>query len=191
MRVSFAKSRSGRRRPTERAGPGPACGPVFLTFDDGTADHRRAADLLSTHSLTGTFFVITGRLGSPGYLSEEDVRSIAAQGHRIASHSVTHRHLTLLNAAELTEELVASRERLEALAPAYGRLVCAAGWCLLASHPRQGVAVRLPDCPHDGLGLCRAPAPRARALSSRHCAATTWRCSTGCSKGGHRFGCTR
>jgi peptidoglycan/xylan/chitin deacetylase (PgdA/CDA1 family) len=98
-----------------RAGSRPACGPVCLTFDDGTADHRRAADLVSAHGLTGTFFVITGRLGSPGYLSEGDVRSIAAQGHRIASHSVTHRHLTLLNAAELTEELVASRERLEAL----------------------------------------------------------------------------
>lgn len=98
-----------------QTGSRPACGPVCLSFDDGTVDHRRAAALLSAHGLTGTFFVITGRLGTPGYLSEADVRSIAAQGHRIASHSVTHRHLTQLNAAELTEELVASRERLEAL----------------------------------------------------------------------------
>ena len=90
-------------------------GSVCLTFDDGTGDHRRVADLLSRHGLTGTFFVITSRLGAPGHLSEEDVRSIAAQGHRIASHSVTHRDLTSLSAAALTDELVASRERLEAL----------------------------------------------------------------------------
>lgn len=93
----------------------PERGPVCLTFDDGTMDHRRAAGLLSSFGLTGTFFVITGRLGTPGYLSEEDVRSMAAQGHRLASHSVTHRHLTSLSAAELADELVNSRRHLEAL----------------------------------------------------------------------------
>jgi peptidoglycan/xylan/chitin deacetylase (PgdA/CDA1 family) len=91
------------------------CGAVCFTFDDGTADHRCAADILSSHGLTGTFFVITGRLGTPGYLSEADVRSMAAQGHRLASHSVTHRHLTSLSAAELAAELVSSRRHLEAL----------------------------------------------------------------------------
>jgi peptidoglycan/xylan/chitin deacetylase (PgdA/CDA1 family) len=94
----------------------PEHGPVCLTFDDGTTDHRRVAELLSSHDLTGTFFVITGRLGTPGYLSEADVRSMAAQGHRLASHSVTHRHLTLLRAAELADELAASRRHIEALA---------------------------------------------------------------------------
>jgi peptidoglycan/xylan/chitin deacetylase (PgdA/CDA1 family) len=94
----------------------PGHGPVCLTFDDGTADHRRVADLLSLHGLTGTFFVITGRLGALGYLSEEDVRQVAAQGHQIASHSVTHRPLTSLSADELADELLASRERLEMLA---------------------------------------------------------------------------
>ncbi len=97
-----------------RAGPG--CGPVYLTFDDGTADHRRAADLLSSQGLAGTFFAITGRLGTPGYLSEDDVRYMVAQGHRLGSHSVTHRRLTSLSAAELAEELVSSRAHLEALA---------------------------------------------------------------------------
>jgi peptidoglycan/xylan/chitin deacetylase (PgdA/CDA1 family) len=96
-----------------RAGPG--CGSVYLTFDDGTADHRRAADLLSSQGLAGTFFVITGRLGTPGYLSEDDVRYMVAQGHRLGSHSVTHRRLTSLSTAELAEELVSSREHLEAI----------------------------------------------------------------------------
>jgi peptidoglycan/xylan/chitin deacetylase (PgdA/CDA1 family) len=94
----------------------PECGAVCFTFDDGTADHRCAADVLSSHGLKGTFFLITGRLGTPGYLSEADVRSMAAQGHRLASHSVTHRHLTSLSAAELADELESSLNHLEALA---------------------------------------------------------------------------
>ena len=93
----------------------PGRGPLYLTFDDGTADHRQAGDVLSAFDLAGTFFVITGRLGTAGYLSEDDVRALAAQGHRIASHSVSHRHLTALTAAELDDELVSSRRHLEAL----------------------------------------------------------------------------
>jgi peptidoglycan/xylan/chitin deacetylase (PgdA/CDA1 family) len=93
----------------------PGRGSVCLTFDDGTTDHREVAELLSSRGLKGTFFVITGRLDNAGYLSEDDVRSMAAQGHRLASHSVTHRHLTSLSAAELAEELINSRRHLEAL----------------------------------------------------------------------------
>jgi peptidoglycan/xylan/chitin deacetylase (PgdA/CDA1 family) len=90
--------------------------PICLTFDDGSADHRRAADLLASHGFAGTFFVIAGWLGTPGYLSEDDVRGIAAQGHRIGSHTVSHRDLTSLSKAELADELVDSRDRLESLA---------------------------------------------------------------------------
>ena len=93
----------------------PGRGPLCLTFDDGTGDHRRVADLLRSFGLTGTFFVITGRLGTPKYLSEDDVRAMAAHGHRIGSHGVTHRHLAAMTAAELDEELVTSRRHLEAL----------------------------------------------------------------------------
>jgi peptidoglycan/xylan/chitin deacetylase (PgdA/CDA1 family) len=93
----------------------PERGPVCLTFDDGTTDHRHVAELLSSYGLAGTFFVITGRLGTPGHLSEEDVRAMAAQGHRLASHSVTHRHLTSLSSAELARELADSRGQLEPL----------------------------------------------------------------------------
>ena len=73
------------------------------------------AELLSSLGLTGTFFVITGRLDAPGYLSKADVRSMAAQGRRTASHSVTHRHLTSLSAGELADELESSRHHIEAL----------------------------------------------------------------------------
>jgi peptidoglycan/xylan/chitin deacetylase (PgdA/CDA1 family) len=54
-------------------------------------------------------------LDRPGYLCKEDVHIMAAQGHRLASHSITHRHLTSLNSAEIVDELATSRTQLEAL----------------------------------------------------------------------------
>lgn len=93
----------------------PASRYVHFTFDDGTGDHRRAAEVLSRHDVCGTFFIITGRLGRAGYLTEDDVIGMAAEGHRIASHTVTHRHLTSLPPSELLEELNVSRLRLEQL----------------------------------------------------------------------------
>jgi peptidoglycan/xylan/chitin deacetylase (PgdA/CDA1 family) len=84
--------------------------PVEVTFDDGTAEHLEAARVLSQLGLVGTFFVISGRLQKTGYLSPSDVRAIASLGHRIGSHSVTHRHLPSLNDSELHAELSDSRK---------------------------------------------------------------------------------
>lgn len=88
---------------------------VFLTFDDGTSDHAMAATLLEERALVGTFFVIAGRLGEAGFLSPAEVRRLVAQGHRIASHTATHRRLPALGTAEIVEELESSRARLEDL----------------------------------------------------------------------------
>jgi peptidoglycan/xylan/chitin deacetylase (PgdA/CDA1 family) len=93
---------------------------VCLSFDDGTADHRWAADTLRSRGLVGTFFVITGRLGQDGWLSEADVSMMALQGHRIASHSVTHARLPTLGPGQLAFELTVSKEHLERLT---GRVV--------------------------------------------------------------------
>jgi peptidoglycan/xylan/chitin deacetylase (PgdA/CDA1 family) len=99
------------------ASPGPAAGhEPCLTFDDGTADHLEVAGQLRGKGLSGTFFVIVGRLGWPGYLTTSQVGEIAAMGHRIGSHTITHRALPDLSPAELEIELRDSRRRLEDLA---------------------------------------------------------------------------
>jgi peptidoglycan/xylan/chitin deacetylase (PgdA/CDA1 family) len=88
---------------------------VCITFDDGTSDHLAAGDLLSELGLTGTFFIITGRLGKKGYLTRDQVLHLARQGHRIGSHTVNHRNLTKLSMAELDKELITSKRLLEDL----------------------------------------------------------------------------
>ena len=83
---------------------------IEITLDDGTADHRRTAEILASFGLMGVFFIVTGRLGKPGNLSSSDVRALVSLGHRIGSHSVTHRKLPTLSVQDLTMEIEKSRE---------------------------------------------------------------------------------
>jgi peptidoglycan/xylan/chitin deacetylase (PgdA/CDA1 family) len=87
---------------------------VCLTFDDGTADHRLAGELLAAQGLCGTFFVVAGRLGTEGRLGAADVAALAREGHRIGSHCMSHRPLTRLQPSEVETELHESRRILEA-----------------------------------------------------------------------------
>src|SRR5436853_3790191 len=49
--------------------------PVLLTFDDGGASfHHPIADLLEAHGWRGHFFITTGRIGTPGFLANADIR---------------------------------------------------------------------------------------------------------------------
>ena len=63
---------------------------VALTFDDGGSSALSVAEALERRGWHGHFFNTTGRLGTPGFLSPEEVRELAARGHLIGGHSHTH-----------------------------------------------------------------------------------------------------
>lgn len=63
---------------------------VALTFDDGGSSALLAAEALERHGWRGQFFVTAGRIGTPGFLSAEQLRELARRGHLIGSHSHTH-----------------------------------------------------------------------------------------------------
>jgi peptidoglycan/xylan/chitin deacetylase (PgdA/CDA1 family) len=92
---------------------GQAVPAVLPTFDDGTEDHLRAAEILAQAGISAVFFIITGRVGSAGYLSETGLRDLVRLGHRLGSHTVTHRRITTLSAEALWIELQQSRDFLE------------------------------------------------------------------------------
>ena len=65
---------------------------VTITQDDGTPDVKNTAiPAMDAHGFKSTQFTISGVLNQPGEWTSSDVRSIAADGHEIGSHSVTHR----------------------------------------------------------------------------------------------------
>lgn len=63
---------------------------VILTFDDGGASACNVATRLERRGWRGHFFVTTGRLGTPGFVTAEQVRDLAARGHAIGSHTHSH-----------------------------------------------------------------------------------------------------
>jgi peptidoglycan/xylan/chitin deacetylase (PgdA/CDA1 family) len=94
--------------------PGAGSAPqAAITFDDGGASALAAAAALERRGWRGQFFVTTGRIGTPGFLDDDGVRALAAAGHQVGSHSVSHpTYMGSLPRAELLREWTASREHL-------------------------------------------------------------------------------
>lgn len=78
-------------------------GALSLHFDDGTADHYTvAAPIVEAAGGRATFALWTQPLSNPAgnvpYLSHARIAELAARGHEIAAHSITHTPMTSLNA---------------------------------------------------------------------------------------------
>lgn len=96
---------------------------VALTFDDGYVDFcTEALPLLRRYGMTATVYVVAGRLAGQNdwddgprldLLDADQVRAVAAAGHEIGSHSLTHPHLAGLDPARLREETATSKQVLE------------------------------------------------------------------------------
>jgi len=99
-----------------------APGSVFLTFDDGGASfHTPIADMLEPLGWRGHFFITTGRLGQPGFLTPGQVRELHARGHVIGSHSCSHpTRMAALTRREMDREW---RESLATLSGIIGETV--------------------------------------------------------------------
>lgn len=86
---------------------------LSVTADDGVYRHWvTLAPMLSERGLAGTFYVVTG------WATDDSLwdtwSDVAAQGHEVGSHSVSHRDLVTLDATELAAELQDSRATLQA-----------------------------------------------------------------------------
>jgi peptidoglycan/xylan/chitin deacetylase (PgdA/CDA1 family) len=89
---------------------------VRITFDDGNAsDVEHALPALQARGLRATFFVVAGRLGSPGFLDAAGVRELQAAGMTIGCHGMRHRPWRGLDEQALHEELVDAKRTLEGI----------------------------------------------------------------------------
>jgi peptidoglycan/xylan/chitin deacetylase (PgdA/CDA1 family) len=89
---------------------------VAITFDDGCeTDLITAAPILKESGFNATFYVTTGFLGKPGYLSPEGLRRLDALGFEIGCHSMTHAYLNDLQPPDLRREISGAGKKLEDL----------------------------------------------------------------------------
>jgi peptidoglycan/xylan/chitin deacetylase (PgdA/CDA1 family) len=88
--------------------------PVVITFDDGYEDNYSAAlPVLEKYGMRATFFVTTGKMGQPDYLTWDQVRAMRQRGMEIGSHTVNHYTLNEINLKEFERELLSSRLMLQ------------------------------------------------------------------------------
>jgi peptidoglycan/xylan/chitin deacetylase (PgdA/CDA1 family) len=76
---------------------------IALTYDDGPNDivTERLLDLLAQHNIRATFFLI----GNFARQRPQIVRAIAASGHLIGNHTMTHPWLAWQSSARIRQEL--------------------------------------------------------------------------------------
>jgi peptidoglycan-N-acetylglucosamine deacetylase len=90
-------------------------GVVTFTFDDGPDAKTTPAvlDALKKYDIPATFFVVTRRLtGKHGEKPRELLARTMAEGHIVASHSVTHAYIGKADAKKLDREVDKSFEML-------------------------------------------------------------------------------
>jgi len=83
-----------------------------ITFDDGpSAGTARVLDILDRHDVKATFFV----LAANARRHPEALRALAARGHTVAIHGVTHRKVHHDSQAAVEHELSAAMDELTTL----------------------------------------------------------------------------
>ena len=87
---------------------------VTLTFDDSVDDQMTALTSLQASGLHGTFYAISGSIGSPGYLTVANLQTIQAAGNEIGGHTVNHPDLTLTPTDEAQRQICNARNQLTA-----------------------------------------------------------------------------
>jgi peptidoglycan/xylan/chitin deacetylase (PgdA/CDA1 family) len=99
---------------------------VLVTFDDAYADLlHTAGPVLAQRGIPAVAFAVAGQIGGTNawdsrngateldLLDEDGLRAVSALGIEIGAHTVTHRPLTEVPAAELEEELGGAARALE------------------------------------------------------------------------------
>lgn len=84
---------------------------VSITFDDGRKSVLKAVPILKKYNIKATFYIITSKVfdGNTEYLNSDDINSLLLLGHRIGSHSHTHKILSSLDEKSLKFELEESK----------------------------------------------------------------------------------
>jgi peptidoglycan/xylan/chitin deacetylase (PgdA/CDA1 family) len=89
---------------------------IAITFDDGNkTDVDIALPILKNAGVTAHFFPLTGRIGTPGYLNEDDIRTLHRSGMMIGSHGCRHIPWTTIADDAVLEDINRARDVLGAI----------------------------------------------------------------------------
>ncbi len=89
---------------------------VSITFDDGwQSTYQNGVPVMQKYGYAATFYVLSGEVTQPEYMSADQIRSLYATGHEIGSHGIDHADLATLSDADVAKELDDSKAFLKKL----------------------------------------------------------------------------
>jgi peptidoglycan/xylan/chitin deacetylase (PgdA/CDA1 family) len=90
--------------------------PVVITFDDTRVDQYSVAlPELNKYGYKGAFFIMTVSLGRPGYMSKEQVKQLADEGHSIGSHTWNHKNIKTYVAEDWATQIQEPSRQLQSI----------------------------------------------------------------------------
>lgn len=88
---------------------------LTLSYDDGRVYDRDLISILNRYGIKGTFHLNSGFFGKDNYVVEDEIASLYA-GHEVSCHTSTHPFLEKIPAAEVVNQILEDKEKLEELA---------------------------------------------------------------------------
>ena len=83
---------------------------VSIDFDDGYQSmYDNGLPIFNAAGLRTTQYIITGHVGTPEYVTWDEVHTMLAQGHEIGNHTRTHPFLTTLTETQMQDEIVGAQ----------------------------------------------------------------------------------
>lgn len=90
--------------------------PVLITFDDTRLDQFTAAlPELNKYGYKAAFFIMTVSLGKPGYMTTEQVKQLADEGHTVGSHTYDHKNVKTYTADDWVEQVQKPSKQLQTI----------------------------------------------------------------------------
>jgi peptidoglycan/xylan/chitin deacetylase (PgdA/CDA1 family) len=91
-------------------------GIISIAFDDGrSSTYDYAFPILAAHDMTATYYVLTSKLGSLGFMGAADLIALQDAGNEIGSHGVAHPVFPSLTSSQIRYECSESKSILESL----------------------------------------------------------------------------
>jgi peptidoglycan/xylan/chitin deacetylase (PgdA/CDA1 family) len=128
---------------------------VSLQFDGALATQTQAVQMLAQRGLHGTFFVSSGLVGTPRYMTWGQIGQAAAAGHEIGGFSTNHTNLSPLNPAQVRVDVCADRAAIQA--HGFGVSDFAYPFGLPATAPSDAIEAAVRSCGYDSARTTTVP----------------------------------
>jgi peptidoglycan/xylan/chitin deacetylase (PgdA/CDA1 family) len=90
--------------------------PVMITYDDTDLEQFTIGKTeMDKYGFKGVYFIMTISIGRPRYMSKEQIKQLADEGHTIASHTWDHHNVKNYQGDDWDNQLLKSKNTIEAI----------------------------------------------------------------------------